>query len=108
MPLERPADLRGHAGRCEGVVQCPGLAIKNKGIRVRNCHKQVDQPGIFQGNQRVFQRVGVEIANDEKVGIAAAGRVCFYPCGNRGGGIGACNVAISLTVVAIDVTGAVT
>ena len=103
MPFRHAADLRGEAGAGKCVVERAVLPFENVGIGVGQAVALIGVACTRDDGNRVFHRVGIEIAHNEEVCVAAAGGVCGKPVDQRGGGVGAGDVAVALSVSRVGI-----
>ena len=71
-----------------------------EGLTVGGCHPDIRKIR-HQGNTRVA--IGVEVADDQHVRIAAGGRIGGQPVAHRLGGQRPCAVAVTLAVAQIRI-----
>ena len=104
MPLDRSHDLWQQARRDDGVVERTRLGIEQERIGICLRAEQARQSGTLKSGQRVLARIRVQVADDQNVGVAAAGRVARDPVCQCRRSTGARQVAVTLAVAEIRVT----
>ena len=58
---------------------------------------------MLKSGQRILQRIRVQVADNQKVGITTAGRVALDPVCQCSRGIRTCQIAVALTVAKFGV-----
>ena len=103
MPFRYAAHLRRQAGAGESIIQRTYLPIEHVRVGVCQTVALVCVARAGDDANRIFHRVGIQIAHDEEVAVAAAGGVRGQPVDQRRGGVGARDVAVALPVAQIRV-----
>ena len=72
-----PATLGGKARLGQGVIQVARLAIEDIGVRAgtQSTFEQIGVTGALDGGDGVFLGIGVQVADDQEVGISAVRRI---------------------------------
>ena len=103
VPLCHAGNLREHVRVGHRVVEIPPLPVKDKGVSVRPAKvgDQVGISGAFQSRDRILFGIGVQVAHEEDVGIADAGRIRRQPGREFIGRVKADAVAVALAIAGI-------
>jgi hypothetical protein len=113
-PGRSARDLRGQRGARERMIEASGLAVEDVAVRggtgmtADEIHEVVCRVGrIVRAREDrphgILSAVAVQIADDEKVGIDASGRIAREPVDEGRGRCGPRRVAIALTVLGVGI-----
>ena len=106
VPFDHARHLWRQGGAGQRVVEIAGLPIIDVRVGV-GPDEGLDQVGVarvFDGGDGVFQSIRVQVADDEEVGVAAAGGVCRQPIDQRSGGVGAGLATVALAIAHVRVS----
>ena len=72
MPVRHARELRIKAGRGQRMIEITGLTVEDVGIAIAGRHVRrdlIDQAAGLQRVDRIFRPIGVQIADDDDIGI---------------------------------------
>ena len=104
-----PVDRTGHLGRerlgGQRVVEVAGLAVEDVRVRGQAARLTHEVRVAVRGDpvDRILEGVRVEVADEQEVGVAAAGRVGGEPVDERLGGVRAGDVAVARAIAGVGV-----
>jgi len=105
VPHRGPGDLARQAGISQRMVKRPGFPFEDVGVGAGPDERldEVGVAGVFERRDRIFQRVGVQVAQDQEIGVGALGGICRQPAREGLGGSGAGSVAVALAVAGVRI-----